>query len=165
MDRRMMSQQADNIIRVFVGKGVSGAAIIDNANRALSEPIPFTNEAPISIQWDGYSADNAKLSIKNTVTDVNTIDTNAMSMIPSSAIGTSATGFDSWVATTEERFCGNKPGGVWAYAAYPTSSGYIRLLFAGVQDLSAPIPNTISGNVTIKGATYRLVEAPLSDFI
>ena len=152
------------IIRVFVGKGTSGTTIINNANRALSEPIPFTNEAPISIQWDGYSADNAKLSFKNTTSNVNTIDSTGIQYVPETSIGETASGTQSWLETTEKRVFAKAVNNVWVGLTFSTTSGYGRLLFAGAQDMSAPIPSTISGNVTIKGVTYRLVETPITDF-
>lgn len=163
--RRMMTKHTDNVIRVFVGKGTSGATIIDNANRALSEPVPYVNGDPITIQWDEYSDTNAKLSFKNTTPDTTTIDTEGANILPPSYIGTSTASTNVWLDSTDERVVATKSSNIWIYITYPTTSGYARLLFASAQDMSAPIPGTISGNLTIQGITYRLEEAPVSDFI
>ena len=151
-------------IRVFKGKGVSGASIVDNANRALSEPVPFENVAPISVQFVDFSA--TKVGFKNTTTDVNTIDTTGITLAPDSVIGTSSSsGYDGWSSTSDELFVlFANSGQLYRAYQYTTTSGYTRLLFANNANTSIPISETIQGIIKINGIPYHLVEADVSDF-
>ena len=162
MDRRMMMQHTDNVIRAFVGKGTSGANIIDNANRALTEPIPFTNGEPITVKWDGW-ASGVQYTFKNTTPNTTTLDTTGLDFVPTTSIGGSDTGAGAWAATSVELTVAHGVNYTLVPLIFNSSSGYCRLLFAGT-DLTSPIPITLSGNLTIQGTTYRLVEAPASEF-
>lgn len=154
---------SQRVIRVFKGKGVSGTTIIDNANRALSEPFAFENVAPITVQWLDYSA--VKLSFKNTTTNVNTIDTSTYVFGTESDIGnTSILNADAWLVTTDEQILLAKVSGKYQYFTYSSTAGYARLLFANTSDMSVPISETIDGIVYIKDVPYHLVEADVSDF-
>lgn len=154
-------------LKVFIGKGVSGSSITDNANRALSEPVAFTNTAPITVQYEGYTDENAKMGFKNTTTDVNTIDSVGTTLVPVGDIGRvtqpSETG---WVVTTDELVYATRAShsSAWIAATFTTTSGYARLLFADAQDMTVAIPSEITGIVKINGNPYRLVQRSASEF-
>lgn len=160
-------------IKVFRGKGVSGTSIVDNAKRALSEPVAFTNVAPITIEWPSLSAFRA--GFKNTAPDVNTIDT---STSPSPNIApiaylnqprpsSSELVVDGWLLRSGEEFitAAHDVGETLAPITFSQSSGYVRLLFADISSLNNSLPSdSIDSVFYINGIPYHLVETPVSEF-
>lgn len=146
-------------IRVFKGKGTSGASIIDNPNRALSEKIDVTGATEIITQWDYSETQDA---IKFVASDT-TVDTNGYILVPQSYIGTGTamSPYDTWRTATDDLICAMKISSEWNIQI--PSSGMIRLLYRTTNSPSTAI-GTISGIITINGKKYHLVEDTAENF-
>ncbi|MBR3237421.1 MAG: hypothetical protein IKF99_03190 [Oscillospiraceae bacterium] len=171
------------VIRVFRGKGTSGAEIIDNAKRMLTEPIPYTNTAPILMQVSNINELGFRVAMKNIATN--------------GKIGSSVTYWSScfsWDDSTN-RYADNTNSG-WCMVddvqtclfsnrdvtpEQPISydengepipnncvdtTGYFRLLFANHEAITNDLPEAeYSGYLTITGTKYKLEEADPNEFI
>ena len=149
-------------IKVFKGKGVSGASIVDNANRALSEPVYVGSVQSLFTQMDLTTVTD---SLKY-ITTGGTIDTTGVNLVPQSYIGqTHNMGvYDAW-RTTSENLCAavGGPTTIWTYKV--PESGYFRFLFKNVSSATTPITDPINGYVYINGDIYKFEEASASEFV
>ena len=150
-------------LKVFVGKGTSGSSIVDNVNRALSAPVPFTNDKPLTIQYTDIS--NAKFSFKNTTPNTGTIDSSTTVLALADQIGKTQAeigyALGNWGDTSNEYTLVSRASASAPYETYEfaSSSGYMRVLMANIEDTSSPISGTIEGVIKINGVPYHLVES------
>lgn len=159
-------------IKLFVGKGTSGASLIDNDKRILSEPIAFSNTPPITIQLDGI--DGYRYAIKNMLT-ATTVDTDStLQYFPSEYdYGTekdaSGSMFHGWMKTDDLQTVGKKVSSsaqTWSAESYQNTSGYLRVLIANRDSLSYDLPSTMpSGFITIQGTKYKIEVEDKDEFI
>jgi len=150
------------VIEVVKGKGTSGQNIVDVANRALSDPIPFNNTAPITVQisldGDAYLYNFKFTDTNNAIIPTENVRT------PNSIIGyfydnTASVG--GW--GEKRRPLTFKENGTLEPSILGTSSdgqvpnGHFRLVFANANDPSDSLPEApISGVVTVQGIKYKL---------
>lgn len=157
------------VIGVTRGIGTSGIEIVANENRMLSDPIPFTNTAPITVQ---VKLDSNSYTYNFKFTDVNN------KIIPTDDIRTpdnnrgyfknadNSIGVTGWATTIEELTF--KDANTNVATVLSTSSGgqvpngYFRLLFGNAPNASGVLPQEpISGYVIVQGKKYTLEESPV----
>lgn len=157
------------VIGVTRGIGTSGTEITTNENRMLSDPIPFTNTAPITVQvklgGNSYTYNFKFTDVNNKIIPVGDIRTpynnlgyfkNADNSIKVSGWGTTADELtfkdDSTnVATVLSTSSGGQ-----------VPNGYFRLLFGNAPNASGVLPQEpISGYVIVQGNKYTLEESPV----
>ena len=158
-------------IKLFVGKGVSGASLIDNAKRLLSEPIPFSNIEPITIQWEGISG--YRYSIKNMISET-VVDTTSTSYYPSQfdyGDDTDLAGnvYSGWIITDDLQTRGHSisvEDQTWEPDYFANTSGYLRFLIANVDALAYELPSTMpSGYITVQGTKYKIEVHEKNEFV
>lgn len=171
------------VIRVFRGKGTSGAEIIDNAKRMLTEPIPFTNAAPVLMQVSNINELGFRVGFKNIATN-NKIGSN-VTFWPScfawdETLGRYADSVNTgWCLPDDAQTClfsnnNTTPPTKIIYDenGEPTpnvlvdTSGYFRLIFANAESIANDLPEAeYSGYLTITGTKYKLEEADPNEFV
>lgn len=147
-------------IKVFLGKGTSVTEIVDNSKRALSEPIPFTNEIPITMQWadnNGYVWQPKPLTSQHGIT--------------SGIVGVGANGVAyercrmTVLGTGRDEFWTDRPGQLiladndsTVPVTVQDTDGTFRILFANGADQTADLPSIPpSGFFFVGNKKYRLV--------
>lgn len=161
------NEEAVRIIYVHRGVGVANYVPASVANRALSEPIPFENKVPITIQ---VNLENTSFSYNFKFSDVNgeIIDNDKIqstSGIIAAMTGENGQGYAGWVTDnnilltfkqhtktdrTECKIGLSKDGRV--------PDNHFRLLFANASNSSSDLPaGEIRGTVTVQGVVYGLV--------
>lgn len=154
------------IIGVNRGVSTSGNGIGTNEKRMLSDPIPFTNTAPITVQVklgsNSYAYNFKFTDTNNKIIPTDDIRTpfnnigyfkNADNSIAVAGFGTTAEELtfkdnDTNAATVLSTSSGGQ-----------VSNGYFRLLFANASDASEDLPQEpISGYVIVQGKKYTLTE-------
>jgi len=155
------------VIQITEGRGTSGESIVDNAKRALSDPIPYNNNAPIDIQVS-LDGENYNYLIKFVDTDNNLIiDSNLRT-----AGGTRGALFRSY---NNSPFLGfSNPRDTLVFADYTdnahvpstigqsatgqTPNGYFRITLSNAESMDAELPdNPVSGIIDVQGVKYKLV--------
>ena len=149
-----------------IGISTSGNGIGTNEKRILSDPIPFTNTVPITVQVklgsNSYAYNFKFTDTNNKIIPYDDIRT------PSNNIGyfknaDNSTAVMGWGTTAEKlTFKDNITN---AATVLSTSSGgqvpngYFRLLFSNASDASGVLPQEpISGYVMVQGKKYTLTE-------
>ena len=161
------NDEADtNIIYVHKGVGVVDYVPAPVANRALSEPIPFDNETPITVWVD---LDDASFAYNFKFSDVNNEIIDNDKIRDSNGNGAAFTDDDGrrwggWVTVNKMLTFKQGSGSAAQACIIGTSSdgrtpnNRFRLLFANASSSSSDLPaGEISGTVTVQGVVYRLV--------
>lgn len=158
-------------IKLFVGKGTSGASLIDNDKRLLSEPIPFSNESPITIQWEGISG--YRYAIKNMISST-VVDTTGTAYYPAQIdygddVDAAGAKYETWVITDDLQTKGHTLDAeeqTWEPLYFSNTSGYMRILLANRDALSYDLPSTMpSGYITVQGTKYKIEVKEKNEFI
>ena len=146
---RALYDVEEGTIYYVVGKGVDSSLgqIVDNPNRALTDPIPFINNAPIKIQLTNPGDCRFAAKIFNP-------DGSMQSGGPSFSPDYTDYGLNGWGRTNREQTFASSQG-EWIA---PSTNGVLRFLFANNDDPSGSLPTNLpTGKVIVCGTEYKLM--------
>ena len=159
--------EINRTVHVTRGIGTSGTEIVTNEKRMLSDPIPFTNTAPITIQMldsDGAYGYNIKF--------INTEDTIILSDNICDELGQTALFYDEneisptggWIKDSKQYtlMAGTPLAATDAHSKTTGEqfSGYLRILYCNGTDASSSLPATaIPNKFSMQGLVYTLQES------
>ena len=149
------------VIKIYRGMGVSGASIAANEKRMLSDPIPFVNEAPITIRVIGENNDYAyNPKFINTQNGIVTsiVGENGGTVYFYDSDGVSKAFRADDRECTLMTFNPRVASKVYSSVSGEVVSG-LRLLFADGSDSASELPTTqIPKYAIIQGIVYMLEE-------
>lgn len=152
------------VIQITKGRGTSGESIIENTKRALSDPIPYNNSAPIDIQVS-LDGEDYNYLIKFVDTDNNMIiDSNLRTVggtkgaMHRSYNNSEFLGFSNPRDTLVFTDNTHVPSAIGQSATGQTPNGYFRITLSNAESMDAELPdNPVSGIVDVQGVKYKLV--------
>jgi hypothetical protein len=165
LEDALADEEDTNIIYVHRGIGVPSHVPAPVANRAMSEPIPFENKVPITIQ---VNLENTSFSYNFKFCDVNEeiIDNDKIqSSSGVHAVMTDDNGrtYNGWVTDnnillTLKQTTDKQESKIGLSKDGRVPDNHFRLLFANASNSANDLPaGEISGTVTVQGVVYRLV--------
>lgn len=157
-------------IKVFIGKGTSGPQIIDNPKRALTEPIPFRNEIPITVARSISGEDDGYRYAVKWCVDESTIWV-PPSDYPVSTFETAE--LNGWLYSNEVKtWCKDENNStqaphVWIPDTFRADGNdTFRIMFANVNSIDDPLPALPpKGYIIVNGKKYRLEVGDNEDFV
>lgn len=145
------------VLPVYVGKGIdwdTTAQILDQANRCISEKVPFVNEIPITVQWIDKPSPY-QYALKNIKTN-DIVDGYGVSYDPDEKDRPSGSP-QGWIRTDRQNTAYKLIDEQDTLVNYADSSGYCRIVFAPAPSISADLPDVLpSGYIVITGTKYKI---------
>lgn len=145
-------------IKVIIGKSFSGTDMVDNANRAITDMIPFDGDTtkPLQIYCpSGYMFSIKKCTANDKVSTVGYMNGD------SSLIGTTITASDwkPWGNMSTSYILEKDGSNLFAYADFSDGNGYLRLLFKVGESGTTPPQDIFDGYCYISEKLYHLSSA------
>jgi hypothetical protein len=143
-------------IKVNIGKGRTDTDIVDDPNRALTDPIPINvNKEYITVQ------EYAPMGYRSVIlfsTGENTVTTKAYGNLPLSYVG-STRALPTWTDLSYSGVIVDKEpnnGPIVLPDISSISNGYIRFMFKNGEEGNTPITDVINGYVMVDDVLYHL---------